>query len=140
MSRAAVVKFCQQVTQTPELRTRLKSGVKSGAGWELLVTIGQEHGFDFTRNEAVECFEHERKRRATRESAGHAETHILKQSPILDPRVAETFILREGTGGKVASEHADPLNLKSLRRIALSHDWNLESSPTAVEDDESIFT
>ena len=133
MSRAAVVQFCQQVTQTPELKIRLESGVKSGAGWELLVATGQEYGFDFTTAEAAECFEHERDRRAARESAGHAETHILKQSPVFDPRIAETFVLRDGDDSGVSS-------LKSLRRIALSHDWNIDLSPTAIDDDESIFS
>ena len=137
MSRAAVVQFCQQIAKTPELRSRLESGVKAGAGWDLLVSTAHKHGFDFTAHEAADCFEHERQRRSTHESSGHAETTILKQSPVLDARMAETFIVRDGDD---ASTHADALNLNGLRRVALSHDWRIELSATAIEEDESIFS
>ena len=137
MSRAAVVQFCQEIAKTPELRSRLESGVKSGAGWDLLVSTAHEHGFEFTEHEAADCFEQERQRRAARESAGHAETTILKKSPVLDARMAETFIVRDGDD---ASTHTDTLNLNGLRRVALSHDWNIELSATAIEEDESIFS
>ncbi len=137
MSRTAVVQFCQQIAKTPELRNRLESGVKAGAGWDLLVSTAHEHGFEFTAHEAADCFEHERQRRSTRESSGHAETTILKQSPVLDARMAETLIMRDGED---TSSRADALNLGGLRRVALSHDWNIELSATAIEEDESIFS
>ena len=142
MSRAAVFQFCQQISKTPELRTRLESGVKAGAGWDLLVSVGHEHGFDFTAHEAAECFEHERQRRAGRESAGHSETHILKQSPVMDTRMAETLIM---SGGNLDSDHtpsraAEMLSLNGLRRVALSHDWSIELSNSATDEDESIFS
>ena len=137
MSRAAVVQLCQQIAKTPELRGRLESGVKAGAGWDLLVSTAQEHGFDFTAHEAADCFEHERQRRSARESAGHAETTILKHSPVLEARMAETFIVRDGNTG--SASHTDALSLNGLRRVALSHDWCIELSETAADDDDSIF-
>lgn len=142
MSRAAVFQFCQQVSKTPTLRTRLESGVKAGAGWELLVATGHELGFDFTAQEAAECFEHERQLRAAYESAGHSETHILKQSPIADPRTAETLIMSGGhsDGNNSPSHAADAMSLNGLRRVALSHDWRIELSAGAAGDDESIFS
>lgn len=141
MSRAAVVQFCQHITKTPELRSRLESGVKAGAGWDLIVSVGHEHSFEFTAHEAAECFEYERQRRAGRESASHAETTILKQSPVLDTRMAETLIM--GRGKSDASDSAgrqDELSINGLRRVALSHDWNIELSATAADEDESIFS
>ena len=51
--------------------------------------------------------------------------------------MAETFIVRDGDD---ASTHADALNLNGLRRVALSHDWRIELSATAIEEDESIFS
>lgn len=142
MSRAAVFQFCQQVSKTSELRTRLESGVKAGAGWELLVGTGHELGFDFTAHEAAECFEHERQRRAACESTGHAETHILKQAPVMDSRMAETLILSSGNpdGSRSQPRAADALSLNGLRRVALSHDWNIELSSTAADEDDSIFS
>ena len=140
MSRAAVVQFCQYVAQTPELRNRLESGVTAGAGWDLIVSVGQEHSFAFTAHEAAECFEHERQRRASRESANHAETTILKQSPVVDARMAETFILRDGTDADGSASHSEALSLNGLRRVALSHDWNIELAGSAAADDDSIFS
>ena len=138
MSRAAVVQFCQHIAKTPELRSRLESGVKAGAGWDLIVSVGHEHSFEFTAHEAAECFEHERQRRSARESADHSETTILKQSSVLDARMAETFIMRDGDAG--SASHADALSLNGLRRVALSQDWNIELSGTAADDDDSIFS
>lgn len=132
MSRAAVVQFCQRIAKSPELQSRLESGVKAGAGWELLVSAGHEHGFSFTDHEAAECFEHERLLRVARESADHAETRILKQAPVIDPRIAETLILGRGEN--------DVMSVNGLRRIALSHDWNIGASDTAAAEDESIFS
>lgn len=142
MSRAAVFQFCQQISKTLDLRTRLESGVKAGAGWDLLVGTGHELGFDFTADEAAECFEHERQRRAACESTGHAETQILKQSPVMDTRMAETLIMSSGNldGSHSPSRAAEKLSLNGLRRVALSHDWNIELSSTADDDDESIFS
>lgn len=137
MSRAAVVQFCQHIEKTPELRNRLENDVKAGAGWDLIVAVGHEHSFEFTANEAAECFEHERQRRATLESTGHAETTILKRSQYLDARLAETMIVRDGNAG--SASHTDALSLNGLRRVALSHDWNIELSDTAADDDDSIF-
>ena len=137
MSRAAVAQFCQQIAKSPELRGRLESGVKAGAGWDLLVSTAHEHGFEFTAHEAADCFEQERQRRTAHESASHAETRILKQSPILDARIAETLIVRDGDD---AAADAGTLNLNGLRRVALSHDWNIELSAAAIEEDESIFS
>jgi hypothetical protein len=119
MSRAAVVQFCQKIAISPELKGRLENGVRAGAGWDLLVSTAHEHGFEFTAHEAADCFEQERQRRTARESAGHAETHILKKSPVLDARMAETLIVRNGDED---SAQASPLDLNSLRRVALSHD------------------
>ena len=142
MSRAAVFQFCQQIAKAPELRTRLESGVKAGAGWELLVATAHEYGLDFTAHEAAECFEHERRRRSDRESAGHAETHILKQSPVMDTRMAETLIMSSGNldGSHSPSRTAETQSLNGLRRVALSHDWNIELSSTSADEDESIFS
>lgn len=138
MSRVAVVQFCQHIAKTPELRSRLERDVKAGAGWDLIVSVGHEHSFEFTAHEAAECFEHERLRRATLESTGHAETTILKRSPVLDARTAETLIVRDGDSG--SAPHGETLSLNGLRRVALSHDWNIELSDTAAEDDDSIFS
>lgn len=138
MSRAAVVQFCQHIAKTPELRSRLEIDVKAGAGWDLIVAMGREHHFDFTAQEAAECFEYERQRRAALESTGHAETTILKRSQFLDARLAETLIVRDGNAG--SASHTDALSLNGLRRVALSHDWNIELSATAAEEDESIFS
>lgn len=142
MSRAAVFQFCQQVSKTPALRTRLESGVKAGAGWELLVATGHELGLDFTAEEAAECFEHERQLRASYEAAGHSETNILKRAQIENARTAETVIMSGGDsdGNNSASCSADPMSLNGLRRVALSHDWRIELSAGAVGDDESIFS
>lgn len=137
MSRAAVVQFCQHIAKTPELRSRLEIDVKAGAGWDLIVAVGHEHGFDFTPHEAAECFEHERQRRAALESTGHAETTILKRSQYLDSRTAETVIVRGEASGSASRPEA--LSLNGLRRVALSHDWNIELSDTAADDDDSIF-
>ena len=139
MSQAAVVQFCQRIAKTPDLQLRLESGVKSGAGWELIVSVGQEHGFEFSAQDAAECFEQERRRRAARESTEHAETHILKHSPVLDMEMADTQIMKRGDANSPARA-ADALSLKGLRRVALSHDWNIELSATAAEEDESIFS
>ncbi len=138
MSRAAVVQFCQHIAKTPDLRSRLESDVKAGAGWDLIVEVGREHNFDFTPHEAAECFEHERQRRDARESTGHTETTILKRSHFLDTRLAETLIVRDGNAG--SASHTDALSLNGLRRVALSHDWNIELSDTAADDDDSIFS
>lgn len=138
MSRAAVVKLCQHISVTPDLRRRLESGVKAGAGWDLIVSVGHEHGFEFTAQEAAECFEHERLRRVAIESSGHAETHILKQRPSINEELAETFILGRGTGNSTTGQGESSLN--SLRRVALSNDWNIELSETAADEDESIFS
>lgn len=138
MSRAAVFQFCQQVSKNSTLRTRLESGVKAGAGWELLVDAGHELGLDFTSQEAAECFEHERQLRADYEAAGHSETHILKQASVEDHRIAETLILSGGDSD--GDNSADPMSLNGLRRVALSHDWRIELSAGAVSDDESIFS
>lgn len=139
MSRAAVVQFCQHVANTPELRNQLESGVRAGAGWSLIVSTGHEYGFDFTAHEAADCFEHERQRRTTRESPSHAETQILKQSPV-DQRLIETLVMREGANLDSNKLDAHGLSLSGLRRVALSHDWNIELSATAIEEDESIFS
>ena len=138
MSRAAVVHLCQHISKTPELQRRLESGVRAGSGWDLIVSVGHEHGFEFTAHEAAECFEHERLRRAARESAGHAETHILKQRPSVSEDLAETFILSRGTGD--SPTRASELNLNGLRRVALSNDWNIELSETSADEDDSIFS
>ncbi len=138
MSRAAVFQFCQQVSKTPTLRTRLESGVKAGAGWELLVATGHELGLDFTAEEAAECFEHERQLRASYEAAGHSETNILKRAQIENARTAETVIMSSGDSDD--SNSADVMSLNGLRRVALSHDWRIELSAGAVGDDESIFS
>ncbi|MEK6260533.1 MAG: hypothetical protein AABP62_18200 [Planctomycetota bacterium] len=138
MSRAAVVHLCQHIAKTPELQRRLESGVRAGSGWDLIVSVGHEHGFEFTAHEAAECFEHERLRRAARESAGHAETHILKQRPSVSEELAETFILGRRTGD--SSARASELSLNGLRRVALSNDWNIELSETAADEDDSIFS
>lgn len=140
MSRAAVVQFCHHVAQAPELQNRLENAVKSGAGWDSIVSVGHELGFEFTTHEAAECFEYERQRRATRESPSHSETTILKQSPIQDARMAETFILRGREAvGRSACE-TDDLSLKSLRRIALSRDWSMELPLSAKGEDESVLS
>src|SRR5262249_55058351 len=110
----------------------------SGAGWELFVSVGREHGFEFTATDAAECFEQERRRRAARESAEHAETHILKRSPVLDVEMADTHILTHGETESPA--RADSLSLNGLRRVALSHDWNIELPATAANEDDSIFS
>lgn len=138
MSRSAVVQFCQHVMGSSELQRRLESGVKAGAGWELIVSVAHEHGFEFTAHEAADCFEHERQRRAARESAGHAETHILKQRPSLSEELAETFIL--GQGGDGSQSNTGGLSLNALRRVALSNDWHMELSESAQAEDESIFS
>jgi len=139
MSQAAVVQFCQRIAKTPDLQRRLESGVKSGAGWELIVSVGQEHGFEFSAQDAAACFEQERRRRAALESAEHAETQILKRSPVLDMEMADTQIM---SGGKADSpaHAADALSLDGLRRVALSHDWNIEVSATSTDEDDSIFS
>ena len=137
MSRAAVVQFCQHIAKTPELRSRLEIDVKAGAGWDLIVAVGHEHNFEFTAHEAAECFEYERQLRDARESTGHAETTILKRSQYLDARLAETLIVRDGNAG--SASRADALSLNGLRRVALSHDWSIELSKTAADDDDSIF-
>ena len=139
MSQAAVVQFCQQIAKTPDLQRRIESGVKSGAGWELIVSLGREHGFEFTAQDAAECFEQERRRRAARESAEHAETHILKRAPVLDMEMADTQIMSGGTADSPARA-ADALSLNALRRVVLSHDWNIEVSPTSAHEDDSIFS
>jgi hypothetical protein len=139
MSRAAVSQFCQRIAKTPDLQNRLESGVKAGAGWDLFVAVGHEQGFDFTAQEATECFEHERKRRAACESAEHAETHILKHTPVLSDEVTDTLIWRRG-GADASSARADAMSLNGLRRVALSRDWNIELPNTAADDDESIFS
>ena len=138
MSRAAVVQLCQHISKTPELQRRLESGVRAGAGWDMIVSVGHEHGFEFTAHEAAECFEHERLRRAAQESSGHAETHILKHRPSENEELAETFILGRGTGESPA--RVSELSLNGLRRVALSNDWRIELSETAAEEDESIFS
>jgi hypothetical protein len=142
MSRKAVVQFCQHIANTPELRTRLESGVKAGKGWDLIVAAGHEHGFDFTAHEAADCFEYERQRRIARESPSHAETHILRHSPLVaDQRLVETLVLRDGGEPEEdSSKSSDGLSLGGLRRVALSHDWIIELSPTASDEDESIFS
>lgn len=142
MSRAAVFQFCQQVSKNSMLRTRLESGVKAGAGWELLVEAGHELGLDFTAEEAAECFEHERQLRAAYEAAGHSETNILKRAQIENARTAETVIMSSGDSddSNSPSHSADVMSLNGLRRVALSHDWRIELSAGAVGDDESIFS
>ncbi len=139
MSRAAVSEFCQHIALTSELQNRLESGVKAGAGWDLFVAVGHELGFDFTAQEATECFEHERQRRAACESANHAETHILKHAPVLSDEVTDTLIWRRGDADP-SSAREDALSLSGLRRVALSHDWSIELSDDAADDDESIFS
>ena len=139
MSRAVVSQFCQRIAQAPELQNRLESGVKAGAGWELFVAVGHENGFDFTAQEAAECFEHERQRRAACESSHHAETQILKHTPVLSEEVTDTLIWRRGDAD-AASARADALSLNGLRRVALSRDWNIELPASAAADDESIFS
>ena len=138
MSRAAVVQLCQHIAKTPELQRRLESGVRAGSGWDLIVSVGHEHGFEFTAHEAAECFEHERLRRSAHESSGHAETQILKQRPSVSEDLAETFILGRSTGD--SPTRASELSLNGLRRVALSNDWNIELSETAADEDESIFS
>ena len=138
MSRAAVVQLCQHIAKTPELQRRLESGVRAGSGWDLIVSVGHEHGFEFTAHEAAECFEHERLRRSAHESSGHAETQILKQRPSVSEDLAETFILSRSTGD--SPTRASELSLNGLRRVALSNDWNIELSETAADEDESIFS
>ena len=138
MSRMAVSQFCQRIAQTSELQNRLESGVKAGSGWELFVAVGHEHGFDFTAQEATECFECERQRRAACESSDHAETHILKHTPVLSDEVTDTLIWRQGDADP--STRADALSLNALRRVALSRDWNIELPDAAAADDESIFS
>lgn len=142
MSRAAVFQFCQQISKNSELQTVLENGVKNGAGWELLVSNAHEHGFDFTASEAAECFECERQRRASVESTGHAETHILKQTPIIDARTAETLIMSSGNpnGDHSSANAAGIVNLSGLRRVALSRDWRIELPSSAADEDASIFS
>ena len=142
MSRAAVSQFCQRIAQTPELQNRLESGVKAGAGWDLLVASGHELGLDFTAQEAAECYEHERQLRDDYEAAGHSETNILKQAQVENARIAETVILSGGDsdGNNSPSHAAGVMSLNGLRRVALSHDWRIELSAGAVSDDESIFS
>lgn len=138
MSRAAVIQFCQHIAKTSELRSRLEIDVKAGAGWDLIVSVGSEHSFEFTAHEAAECFEHERQRRDALESTGHAETTILKRSQYLDAHTAETLIVRDESAG--SASHTEALSLNGLRRVALSHDWNIELSDSAADDDDSIFS
>ncbi len=138
MSRAAVVHLCQHIAKAPELQCRLESGVRAGSGWDLIVSVGHEHGFEFTAHEAAECFEHERIGRAARESAGHAETQILKRRPSANEELAETLILGRDTSD--SSARASELSLNGLRRVALSNDWNIVLSETALAEDESIFS
>ena len=138
LSRAAVFQLCQHIAQTPELQRRLVSGVKAGVGWDLMVAVGHEHGFEFTEHEAAECFEYERIRRAARESAGYAETQILKQSPNVSDELCETFILGRSDGDPAT--RSGELSLNGLRRVALSNDWNIELSESMTADDESIFS
>ena len=53
--------------------------------------------------------------------------------------MADTQIM---SGGKADSQAhaADALSLDGLRRVALSHDWNIEVSATSTDEDDSIFS
>lgn len=129
MSRTAVAQFCHRIAKTPDLQKRIEEAVRSEAGWDLFVSVGREHGFIFTEYEAAECLEYERQRRAKHETPGHAETVLLKEPIRLEEEtdpLADTLIWQPGDEGA-------ELSINSLRRIALSHNWNIELPPNASD-------